>query len=505
MSEPTASDVLALLTPDMLALLTPEQRALVDDYLGALPPPGLLSEDHVWQTRMIRDPARFKTVLCNRRAGKSFGIAAMLLADGWSHPNSNYLYAGMTLDSAKKAIWKDTLKVLDARLSLGLRFNEAANTCTLPNGAVIYVIGMDSTDQQRRKARGGKYRIAVADEAQDFISDLDDLVQSILMPAVSDEQGTVVLSGTPGQVPVGLFYRLTKDACAEKPGRWQTRDIDTATDWVGYTWSAADNPYMREQFTADVARMIEVNPLIVETPKFKREWRGMWVTDDERRVYLYAPGRNDYDELPKYQHGQWHRVLGVDLGFNDDTALTVIAWHDHDPCAYIESSESEPGLDITDVAHWIREVQERDKIESIVVDGANKQAVEEFRRRHNLPLIAADKRGKAEFIDIMNAEFIKGNIKLSRDCDGLRVEYAHLTWEERAWNKKIRREDPRAANHKADSGAYAYRLAYAYLYSTIETKPKYGTPEFWKADAEESLRRSIEANRREEDDLEWLW
>src|SRR5205085_11845215 len=63
---------------------------------------------------------------------------------------------------------------------------------------------------------------------------------------------------------------------------------------------------------------------------------------------------------------------------------------------------------------------------------ANKQAVEEMRRRHDLPLRAADKTGKSDFIEIMNGEFIQGRIKLrGASCSQLAEEYAGLIWDER--------------------------------------------------------------------------
>lgn len=503
MAEPTIEDLLALLTPDTIARLTPEERDRIEVMLPRPPPVGLIDENHQWQAKFVRDQSRFKVAMCSRRSGKSFGLALMMLADGWAHPGSNYLYAGITLDSAKKAIWKDTLKKLDSSLSLGLTFNEQNSTCTLPNGAVIYVIGLDATEQQRRKARGGKFRIAIIDEAQDFLSDLEDHVSSILMPAVSDEKGTIVLAGTPGQVPIGLFYRITKDAAAEKPGRWESTDVDTGTVWTGFTWSALHNPHMSEQFASDMASMLAVNPAIADTPKFKREWRGMWVTDDDRKVYRYAPIRNDYETLPKYQHGEWHYALGVDLGFNDDTAIVAIAWHDHDRCVYVLDAESRPGLDITDAANWIRAWAEQYGSPYIVVDGANKQAVVEMRRRHGLPLIAADKRGKAEFIDLVNAQLIKGEMKWSALCDGLREEAAHLAWDERAWKRGKRIEDPRAPQHKLDALLYSARFAYAYLAEAEPKETVRGTPEWDREQEREMLeraeRRYLDAKQEQDD------
>ncbi len=212
----------------------------------------------------------------------------------------------------------------------------------------------------------------------------------------------------------------------------------------------------------------------------------MWVTDDDRRVYRYVVGRNDYRELPKYATGRWNYVLGIDLGFNDDTAIVCVGWHDHDRTAYIIDCDKKPGLDITDAANWIRSWMRLYDSPYVVVDGANKQAVEEMRRRHGLPLIAADKRGKEDFTDLMNAEFAKGAIKLSPDCDALRDEYAHLSWDERAWKRGKRIEDPKAASHLCDAAAYAWRFSATYLSDDEPVEIARGTAE-WHAQQEAEL------------------
>lgn len=495
------------LTPDLLAVLTDDERAELDELLGDPVPEGIVDRSHPRQAAFVEDQSRFICVMCTRRAGKSTGAVMRVLYDAYQHPGANYLFAGLTLESAKKAIWKDGFKDIDSRLNLRLKFNEVASTITLPNGSVVYIIGMDSSEQQKRKARGGKYRGVVIDEAQDFASDLDDLIVSVMKPAVSDNQGWIVLAGTPGQVPMGVFYRISARQTAERPGTWLFKDVATASEWRGHTWSAFDNPGMAAQTQADIEEQVRIDANVMNTPRFMREWRGMWVTDDDRRVYRYSPGRNDYDgTLPKYSEGEWHYVIGVDLGYDDATALTVGAWHDYDQTAYFVDAENESGLDITDVAQWIHRWIKHYGAEQVVVDGANKQAVQEIQNRHGLPLIAADKIGKQDFIDIMNADFLKGKIKLSPSCDSLREEYAYLAWAERAWKLGVRKEDKRASDHQADSALYLYRLLYAYLADEIADRPKRGTPEY--ADYEEKqeherLMRSL-ARENQEDELRWL-
>jgi hypothetical protein len=77
-------------------------------------------------------------------------------------------------------------------------------------------------------------------------------------------------------------------------------------------------------------------------------------------------------------------------------------------------------------------------------------------------LVAADKAGKAEFIEIMNSEIIQGRIKVidTIETEPLREEWGSLIWDERA---KKREEHPACENHLSDSCLYAWRDCYQYL------------------------------------------
>ena len=128
-------------------------------------------------------------------------------------------------------------------------------------------------------------------------------------------------------------------------------------------------------------------------------------------------------------------------------------------------AEKHPRLDVTSVAERIRGLQARYELDSIVIDGANKQAVEEMRRRHDLPLRVADKTGKSDFIEIMNGELIQARIKLHpQRCAQLVDEYLGLIWDERSLKRE---ENPNCSNDLADATPCAWRLCYSYLSEAV--------------------------------------
>jgi len=455
------------------------------------------------QSTFILDPARLKLVLSTRRSGKSYGAGLYLYKEAFESPAVSCLYLALTRDSAKKIMWKDILKPINRKFSLGARFNETELTATLPNESVIYLLGVDSTEEEKKKLLGQKYKLVIIDEAASFSVDLQELVYGVLKPSVADYRGTICLIGTPGNLKRGLFFDLTTGQDPGVAGTWSRQGFS------GHRWSALDNPYMTNQWQEEIAELKAVNPRIEDTPLFQQHYLGRWVVDDSKLVYRYATGRNDLAGcLPAYAQGQWHYVLGIDLGYNDPTAFVVCAWHDHDPILYIVEAKQQAGLDVTAVAQRVRALQARFEFDAMVVDNANKQAVEELRRRHSLPLLPADKTGKADFIEIMNGEFLQGRIKLGPDARELAEQYGTLVWNERS---ERREEHPGCRNDLADAANYSWKRCYQYLSERPAARPVPGTPEYAAQEEDEMLNAALTQYRLEHPEdfgdglVSWDW
>jgi hypothetical protein len=156
-------------------------------------------------------------------------------------------------------------------------------------------------------------------------------------------------------------------------------------------------------------------------------------------------------------------VLGIDLGFNDATALVLLAYHENDPHTYIVKADKWRGLTISDAADKIRLWMSDYPVGYFIVDGANKQAVEEIVRHHQLPLQAADKHDKVSFIRIMNSGFGTGKIKVfTLNSQPLIEEYDKTIWNRRAMERGIYKEDLSFHPDCADAALYAYRFCYSY-------------------------------------------
>jgi hypothetical protein len=424
------------------------------------------------QKEFINDPSKLKAILATRRASKSFTAGLYLFKEALDNPGVSCLYLALTRDSAKKIMVKDVMSTINKKYKIGAKFNKTELSYTLPNGSIIYLLGIDSDEDEKDKVLGQKFKLVVIDEAASFKTDQKELVYKILKPAMTDLKGTIIMIGTPGNNIRSLFYKVTT---GEEKG------------WTVYNWKATDNPYVAKQIQDEMAELIAANPLIVETPLWRQMYKGEWVIELDKLVYRYNEERNSVSKLPDISHKtNWKYILGIDLGWEDASAFVVCAYNEFDTNLYIVKTYKKSQMDITDVANKIKSIMKDYEISKFIVDGASKQAVEEIKNRHKIPLITADKAGKADFINLMNAEMIQGKIKLlDKETEDLTTEWQTLIWDEKA---KKKTEHSACPNHLADAALYAWRYCYNYL-SERETPPPDPTSEeavdaFWEKEAD---------------------
>jgi phage terminase large subunit len=450
----------------------------------------LLSREFKQQCDFIEDPAKLKALFCTRRAAKSYTGGLYMVKECLENPRVNCAFIGLTRMSAKAIVWKDILKTINRVNNLQCKFNETELTVTFPNGSIIYINGIDTNETEMDKLLGRKYRLVVVDEASLYSVNVKHLVYDLLKPAMADERGTICLVGTSSNITKGLFYDITTGA---EPG------------WSVHKWSALDNPFVASNWQLELDDITNQRPLYKLTPQYRQWYLNEWVVDEDKLVYKYGVHRNLYSSPPSFHRGQWHYVLGVDLGYEDDTAFVMTAFHEHDKSLYILETHKRSHMDITDVANRIKAYQAKYSVFTVIMDGANKQAVQEIVRRHDIGIRAADKTGKSDFIEIMNAELIQGHIKVHESLRDLVEEWQSLVWVTEGDKIKLpRKENPNLPNHLCDAALYAWRYCYSYL-ATPQPK-EINMKEHWVEHTgklmEESLQRQID--RQTADDSQQL-
>lgn len=432
------------------------------------------------QIGFISDPHRLKASFTTRRGAKSYTDGIYLLKEAIETPGSNCLYLGLTRLSAKGIIWKDVLKHIDERCRLGVKFNETELTATTQNGSVIYCAGVDVDENERKKLFGRKYKLIVVDEAALYGIDLRDLVYVVLRPALADLRGTAVLSGMASNITRGLFYDITT-------GKEQ--------GWSLHQWSAHDNPHVAKQWQEELDFIALHQPALTQSARYRQAYLNEWVVDEEKLVYRFSDVKNTYLERPKVREEGWSYVLGVDLGWEDDNAFVLTAFHENLPELYVIRTYNKPKMTFDQVVVKIQEFMNDPHFppSKVIVDGANKQGVETMRIRSHIPFEFADKQGKVDFIEILNGDFVQSKIKINSQCHELISELKALIWKTDGEIIVLpKKEEPRLPNHLCDAFLYAWRNGYHYHSEPVKKSLIVGSREWYLAQSDQIWERERE-------------
>jgi hypothetical protein len=452
-------------------------------------PINLFDPNFPQQKAFIEDQAKLKLLSCTRRAGKSMTAAIYLVYEAFTNPGCNCLALGLTRESIKSILWKDCLHFLDNRFKLNARFNLTELTMTLPNGSIIRLTGVDADERESTKLLGGKYRLVCVDEGSMYTIDLRNLIYGILKPAMTDpnaggQRGTIAMMGTSSNFTRGLFYDV---AIGLEPG------------WSVHTWSAHDNPFIAKQWQEELDEIAAQRPLYMETPQFKQWYLNQWVVDEEKLCYKFNEKKNIYSERPPLSHDSWTYVLGIDLGWEDETAFVLTAFHANDPHLYVVDCYAKKFMTLPMVEAKIKEyMADTEKSPSrIIIDGAAKQSIETMRTRTSIPFEFADKLGKESFIELLNSDLIQEKIKIHKNCTNLINELMSLVWMTEGDKIKFpKKENPSLPNHLCDALLYNWRMCYHYHSEPKAKVIPIGSPEWYQKQSESIWEREREMLER---------
>lgn len=425
------------------------------------------------QWAFVEDPAKRKSALTTRRAGKSNAASLMFLTAGVKTPGCSMLYTGLTDDSAWRILWKDSLKPMGKAYGVNLKpIKNEKCVEFLDYGSMLYFHGLENSEEEMSKVLGQKYTIAVVDEGAKYKQDIKSFIYDVILPGLADYDGTLAFMGMPARNPNPFFYDVTN---GDEPG------------WSRHEWTWESNPYVRKNMRKFLDDLISKNPKLVETPGYIMNYLGKWAIETDSRIYNFDEHLNSYEALGS--ESTWYYVLGVDLGYNPDpSAFVVLAYRDYDPCLYAVEAFSQKNMDLTAVAERIQFYHQIYPINKCIIDAGHKQSVEELKARHSLSLTAAEKAGKSDFMQICNDDLKHGRVKVKTEgCEPLKKEWAVLAWDAKARAKGIFIEPARAKNHCADAFLYAWRYCYNWVDRGQRVKSNLSVEEkmdeFWESEA----------------------
>jgi hypothetical protein len=302
----------------------------------------------------------------------------------------------------------------------------------------------------------------------------------------------------------------TKDAAGRTTAKEQL--------WSLHTWTLQDNGAMLHQW--DEALLTKArNGWADDHPTWCREYLGEWTSASDNLVFRYAaekssgtvtwipqPGRDNPAGLPA-EGAPWRFIGGLDIGYEAPTAFVV--------CAYSSKLRelrhvwdfSGKHLLVHDLAEVIQDAQDRfGTMEVIYADKGNlgKMIVEGLVRDYGFPIEAADKREKFDHIELLNAAFARGEVKIIPNTE-LEVQLLSNAWDldegtrEELGRLGRLREDKNIPNDSTDALLYLFRGSlHHFRVPEKAVAPSPDSPEYSRHRMKEELARARKAAREED-------
>jgi hypothetical protein len=454
--------------------------------------PSFVLEDHLFKQQLafIADPAAFKVAVCSRRSGKSTGIAYDLVDTATKFKDCTVLYITGTRSDAKKIIWQEILKV-NRTHNFGGIANISELTLTFPKHNTIIRLAGAKDEQEIEKIRGQLPPIkkVFIDEAQSIRDRvMVKLIDDVLEAALLDYAASLCLTGTPGAIPIGYFYRVAHNL--DKNYHPLKEKV-----WSNHSWTFFDNPYIpvksKTSHTALLNRVLSRRGVGLDDPSIQREFFGKWTQDVDSLLLHYNVEKNHFIDPPKGMG--WNYIMGIDLGFDDADAIAVLAWSEGSQDTYLVEELVVPQQGITELVGQIEALQKKYPISKMVIDqgGLGKKIAEELRRRHQIPVEAAEKARKMENVAFLNDAMRTKKFFAKKDSKFAQDTYLVEIDRDKSTSDKIKVSD-KYHSDIIDAVLYAFKLSPAYAYEAPKNKPLPGTPEWYTLESDEMFERERE-------------
>jgi hypothetical protein len=244
------------------------------------------------QLAVIQDPHPWKSLLCPRRAGKSFALIAYALYVALTIPGASVLMCTLTLKNTKKLFWDD-IEAMGKLYGLGFErpgySHKTDGWFKLENGSIIRMAGAE-TMLDCERLRGPDYDLALVDESASFNNEVFRyLIDEVIIPGTGACDGTMVIAGTPGDIMAGAFFEATYPKHKDKetqqpttrsfaePDEFWTQELDIEPEWSRHHWSQEQN-VAKPGLWANTMRRKKAKRMADDNPIWLQEYLGKCTT-----------------------------------------------------------------------------------------------------------------------------------------------------------------------------------------------------------------------------------
>jgi PBSX family phage terminase large subunit len=260
-----------------------------------------------------------KVLACSRRTGKTFMLILIAIERCIQEPGTIVKIIQPQVKMIKRDIRPIIREITkDCPTNLRPEFRVHDNIYHFPNGSEIQLAGSDNGHAE--SLRGGSAHLCIVDEAG-FCTELEYLVQSILVPTTLTTKGDIILSSTPPKEPDHDFVKFVRRAEYE----------NTLIKRTIY-----DNPRLGEE---ERKRIISSYPSGENDVQYKREHLCEFVVSEEDAVvpeFTELVQKECIKEWPRPPY--YDAYTSADIGFKDLTVV-LFAYYDFRNSAVVIEDE----------------------------------------------------------------------------------------------------------------------------------------------------------------------
>lgn len=404
-----------------------------------------------WQKEVLADDGKKATLLCGRRAGKSYceaGKAVFHCARGYDEFNGyrkprKVAVVGLTVQKCAEVFWQPMLTFADVS-GLSYKPNSSDYKITFANGATIQLYG-NSSKAEREKIRGTEYSLIIIDEAQSQNA-LPYLMEDILGAIIRGRDSQVFLSGTGSLTGYGYWADVTSDP-----------------KWKHYTATMMDNPTIPDHENA-LKKTLEDNGWTEDNITYRREYLAENVIDTTRMV---IPKWHICEEVPKGFIADGC-IVGVDYGGEDYNAFAPLLYKKDSNKLYLvhQKKFNHAGSDaIVEAAHDIENyISTNFKCKCYFVADSSNQPVTIDIHRRGININNAYKVDKNLQLTNLKEALGNGTIEIVGENTDFESEIKQTVWK---WD-----DEKKSVIYEIDDDYFHPDLmdAVRYAYTTYKTK-----------------------------------
>lgn len=298
-----------------------------------------------WQKEVFNDRRSQINLLAGRRAGKSYGAAAIMINHCLEGTDVSFtdkgnkvekarcaLYIGLTIQKAKEIMWGPLIYFIDTIRMPVAKIDKSALRITFQNGAYIQLAG-NSNKNEREKVRGTEWSLIAIDECQSQDS-LRYLLVDILGPIIKGRNSTVLTMGTAPLAPKSYWEEVCQSPA-----------------WAHYNASLLDNETIPNRHEV-LEKVLSENNWTRDNVIFRREYLGEIAYDTNLQVF---PVREYYDDVPVDFRPDF-AVVGVDYGFQDSNAFVSVIGNSVAKRMYVVDEKKFNHSDVTTIVATAKQI-----------------------------------------------------------------------------------------------------------------------------------------------------